>query len=67
MKKFNQMESNLITDALNYYVANLEVEIKEMETNGRNSIFAPGFYTMVSKELINKIKKEMTKKQKQYE
>ena len=61
------MESNLITDALNYYVANLEVEIKEMETNGRNSIFAPGFYTMVSKELINKIKKEMTKKQKQYE
>jgi len=67
MKKFNQMESNLITDALNYYVANLEVEIKEMETDGRNSIFAPGFYTMVSKELINKIKKEMTKKQKQYE
>ena len=47
MKKFNQMESNLITDALNYYVANLEAEIKKMET----------------KEL----KKEMTKKQKQYE
>ena len=67
MKKFNQMESNLITDALNYYVANLEAEIKKMESNGRNSIFAPGFYTMVSKELINKIKKEMTKKQKQYE
>tara|TARA_R100000687_G_scaffold78193_1_gene71421 strand:- start:451 stop:654 length:204 start_codon:yes stop_codon:yes gene_type:complete len=67
MKKFNRMESNLIIDSLNYYVANLETEIKKMEANGRNSIFAPGFYTMVSKELIDKIKKEMTKKQKQYE
>jgi|TARA_R100000501_G_C2604442_1_gene100649 hypothetical protein len=64
MKKFNGMESNLIVDSLNYYVANLEAEIKEMETNGRNSIFAPGFYTMISKELIDKIKKDMTKKQK---
>ena len=67
MKKFNGMESNLITDALNYYIANLEIEIKKIEVNGKNSIFAPGFYTMISKELIDKIKKEMTKKQKQYE
>ena len=64
MKKFNGMESNLIVDSLNYYVANLEAEIKKMEENGRNSIFAPGFYTMISKELIDKIKKDMTKKQK---
>ena len=31
MKKFNKMESNLIVDSLNYYVANLESEIKQME------------------------------------
>ena len=63
MKKFNKMESNLICDALDYYVANLEAEIKQMEEDGKYSIFAPGFYTMISDELINKIKKDMTKKQ----
>ena len=64
MKKFNKMESNLIVDSLNYYVANLESEIKQMEENGKYSIFAPGFYTMISDELINKIQKDMTKKPK---
>ena len=44
MKKFNKMESNLIVDSLNYYVANLESEIKKMEKDGKYSIFAPGFY-----------------------
>jgi len=63
MKKFNQMESNLIVDSLNYYVANLESEIKQMEKNNKRSIFAPGFYTMISDELIDKVK-DMTKNQK---
>ena len=63
MKKFNKMESNLIIDSLNYYVANLESEIKQMEENGKYSIFAPGFYTMFANELIEKVQKDMTKKQ----
>ena len=33
-----------------------------MEKDGKRSIFAPGFYTNVSKELIDKVK-SMTKKQ----
>ena len=57
------MESNLLVDSLKYYVANLESEIKRMEENNKRSIFAPGFYTMISNELIDKVK-EMTKKQK---
>jgi len=64
MKKFNKMESNLIVDSLNYYVANLESEIKSMEEDGKPSIFAPGFYTMFANELIDKVQKDMTKKQK---
>ena len=56
------MESNLIIDSINYYVANLEQEIKEIEKTGRSSIFAPGFYSMFADELIEKIK-IMTKKQ----
>jgi len=63
MKKFNKMESNLIIDSINYYVANLEQEIKLMEKDGRPSIFAPGFYSMFADELIDKVK-TMTKKQK---
>ena len=63
MKKFNKMESNLIVDSLNYYVANLESEIKQMEENGKPSIFSPGFYTMFANELIDKVQKDMTKKQ----
>ena len=64
MKKFNKMESNLIVDSINYYVANLEQEIKQMEEDGRYSIFAPGFYSGVADELIKKIQKDMTKKDK---
>ena len=63
MKKFNKMESDLLINSLNYYVAELEAEIKEMEEDGKRSIFAPGFYTMISTELIDKVN-EMTKKQK---
>ena len=63
MKKFNGMESNLIIDALQFYVAQVERDILKMEEDGKRSIFAPGFYTMISTELIDKVK-EMTKKQK---
>ena len=63
MKKFNKMESNLICDALDYYVAHLEADIKAIEESGRTSIFAPGFYPMIKDELVEKIKKDMTKKQ----
>ena len=52
MKKFNGMESHLIIEALNYYVTQIEKDILEMEKTGKRSIFAPGFYTNVSKELI---------------
>ena len=51
MKKFNQMESNLICDALYFYVVQLEKDIIDMQEAGKRSIFAPGFYTNVSQEL----------------
>lgn len=63
MKKFNQMESDLLVSSLRFYVANLESEIEQMEKGNKRSIFAPGFYTMISNELIDKVK-DMTKKQK---
>jgi len=63
MKKFNQMECDLLTTSLTAYVEELESEIKQMEENGKRSIFAPGFYTMIGNELVHKVK-NMTKKQK---
>jgi pantothenate synthetase len=63
MKKFNGMESNLIIDALQFYVAQVEKDILELEKEGKTSIFAPGFYTMISKDLKDKVK-SMTKKAK---
>jgi hypothetical protein len=63
MKKFNGMESNLIIDALQFYVAKVERDILKMEEDGKRSIFAPGFYTMISKDLKDKVK-SMTKKDK---
>ena len=63
MKKFNGMESNLIIDALQFYVAQVEKDILKMEEDGKISIFAPGFYTMISKDLKDKVK-SMTKKDK---
>ena len=63
MKKFNQMESNLICDALYFYVVQLEKDIKDMEESGKRSIFAPGFYTNISNDLKEKVK-SMTKKDK---
>jgi len=62
MKKFNGMESHLIVEALNYYVTQVEKDILEAEKEGKTSIFAPGFYTMISKELKDKVR-SMTKKQ----
>ena len=62
MKKFNGMESNLIIDALQFYVAQVERDILELEKEGKTSIFGPGFYTMISKDLKEKVK-SMTKKQ----
>ena len=63
MKKFNKMESNLIIDALQFYIAQVERDILQMEKDGKSSIFAPGFYTNISNDLKDKVK-SMTKKDK---
>ena len=55
MKKFNGMESNLIIDALQFYVSQVEKDILELEKDGKTSIFAPGFYTQISKQTLYRI------------
>ena len=64
MRKFNQFESNLIEDALRNHIQMLEAEVLEVEAKGKRSIFAEGFFTMMGKELIDKVVNDMTRKQK---
>ena len=60
MKKFNEFEKGLIVNALNYYVTNLEAQVKEASGHGV-TIVAPGFYTTAKNELIDKVE-SLTKK-----
>ena len=57
------MESNLIIDALRFYIAQVEKYILQMEKDGKTSIFAPGFYTNKPHDFKEKLR-SMTKKAK---
>lgn len=65
MKKFNEFESDLIQNALDYYAAHLEAEVEAMqkktEGTGLRPIIAPGFYNLQVKDLKFKVT-ELTKK-----
>jgi len=66
MKKFNQFESYLIEEALTQLIKDKEEAVLryEKEGNGQRCIFASGYFTMMGEELINKVKNEMTLKNK---
>tara|TARA_R100001530_G_C4297273_1_gene149567 strand:+ start:249 stop:440 length:192 start_codon:yes stop_codon:yes gene_type:complete len=61
MKKFNGFENNYLIEAIKYYTKHNEEEILRLEKDGLRTIFAPGFFTMTSKELIDHVN-ELTKK-----
>lgn len=63
MKKFNEFELWMLTDAIHSYIQKAENDVKMAEADGHRSLFAPGYFTMVGKELIDKVE-SMTKKQK---
>jgi hypothetical protein len=60
--KFNGFEKYFITTALKHAIAEAENDIKEMEEDGRRSIYAQGYFEMVGNELIAKVH-DMTLKQ----
>ena len=63
MKKFNEFELWMLTNAIHAYVKQAEKDIKLAEDDGHRSLFAPGYFTTVGKELLDKVE-SMTKKQK---
>ena len=63
MRKFNGFENYIITQALEYWVDAAEKDIVEQQRQGKNSLIAPGYFTMVVKELKEKVQ-DMTLKDK---
>tara|TARA_R110000803_G_scaffold34220_2_gene74833 strand:- start:2137 stop:2331 length:195 start_codon:yes stop_codon:yes gene_type:complete len=63
MKKLNGFENYIIKTAVEYWLEHVEKDVVEKQAAGVNYIYAPGYFTMVSKELLEKID-ELTKKDK---
>ena len=62
--KFNGFEKYFIQTALKHAIEQAENDIKEMEKDGKRSIYAKGYFTMVGNTLIDKVN-EMTLKKAQ--
>ena len=62
MKKFNGFEKYFIQKALESAIEQAEQEVKEMETKGKRSLYASGYFTLVGNELIEKVNRMTLKK-----
>jgi len=63
MKKFNGFENQIIQDALQVYIEKAEQEISEKDKKpGKRLMFAPGYFTMIGKDLSYKVDQMTLKK-----
>ena len=65
--RFNGFENYFITNALKHAIIQAEDDILELKREGKNSIFASGYFNMIGKDLLQKIdhmtiKKDMNAK-----
>jgi hypothetical protein len=55
MKKFNGFERWVLTEALTTWRDQFEAQVLAAEEDGQNSLFAPGYATLITKDLLDKI------------
>ena len=60
--KFNGFEKYFIQTALKQAIEQAEEDVLAVEANGKRSIYAPGYFTLVGNEIINKINSMTLKK-----
>jgi len=60
--KFNGFEKYFIQTALRAAIEQAEVDVLAAESNGKRSIYAPGYFTMVGNEIIDKVNSMTLKK-----
>ena len=65
MKKLNGFDNYIINKAVKHWIEQVEKEVLEDSAKLRsgNLIYAPGYFTMVGKELLEKIDELTIKKQ----
>jgi len=62
MQKFNGFENFFIKTSVKEAVKKAEADIISLEGEGKRSIYAPGYLTMVGNELLDKIDSMTLKK-----
>lgn len=60
--KFNGFEKFFIQTALKSAIEQAEEDVLSAEADGRRSIYAPGYFTMVGNEIIEKVNSMTLKK-----
>ena len=60
--KFNGFEKWFIQTALKSAIQEAETDVLAAESKGKRSIYAPGYFTMVGNELIDKVNSMTLKK-----
>ena len=55
MKKFNGFERWVLTEALTTWRDQFEAQVLADQSDGRNSLFAPGYATLITKDLLDKV------------
>jgi len=60
--KFNGFEKYFIQTALKSAIEQAEEDVLAAKADGKRSIYAPGYFTMVGKEIIDKVNSMTLKK-----
>ncbi len=60
--KFNGFEKYFIQTSLKHAIEEAEKDVLATESAGKRSIYAPGYFTMVGNEIIDKVNSMTLKK-----
>ena len=60
--KFNGFEKYFIQTALRHAIEEAETYVLATESEGKRSLYAPGYFTMVGNEIIDKVNSITLKK-----
>jgi len=60
--KFNGFEKYFIQTALRHAIEEAEKDVLATESEGKRSLYAPGYFTMVGNEIIDKVNSMTLKK-----
>ena len=60
--KFNGFEKYFIQTALRHAIEQAEVDMLAAEAEGKRTLYAPGYFTMVGNEIIHKVNRMTLKR-----